>query len=242
MTSLTRLYILDFGLFQVYENRRIIGIPGYLIQTVDGQNILVDTGFPVKYWEDGEKAAREDNLGSFGQILSLNHDNFPAGQLAKLGLAPADISVLILTHSHIDHVGGIADFSSIVMGKAERELPKPLYFDGHSPIAWPKASYRLIEADTELLPGLHLLLTPGHSPGHLSLLLELPNTRVLLTADAISRAEEVKQGFAGSWNPELAQHQARRILALAKTREADVIYGHDPEQWPVLRKAPQPYN
>ena len=54
-----RLYVLDYGLFQVHSNQRIIGIPGYLIQTLDDVNILVDTGFPARYVDDPDGAARK---------------------------------------------------------------------------------------------------------------------------------------------------------------------------------------
>jgi N-acyl homoserine lactone hydrolase len=107
---------------------------------------------------------------------------------------------------------------------------------------WPQARYRTVEGDTELMPGLHLLATPGHSPGHLSLLLHLPVSGwVLLAGDAISRPDEARQGFAGSWNPALAAHHAQRIMKLAEEHQAMVIFGHDPQQWPTLRKAPEHY-
>jgi len=54
-----RLYVLDYGPFQVHRNQRIIGIPGYLIQTLDDVNILVDTGFPARYVDDPDGAARK---------------------------------------------------------------------------------------------------------------------------------------------------------------------------------------
>ena len=98
---LKRLYILDFGLFQVHENGRFIGIPGYLLQTDDGRNILVDTGFPAAYARNAEQATRDDGLGSFGRVVSLTEENLPAGQLGKLGLTKADIDLLVLTHSDI---------------------------------------------------------------------------------------------------------------------------------------------
>ena len=53
----TRLAVLDYGLFQVHENGRIIGICGYLVQTTAGENILIDTGFPAKYADDAAAAA-----------------------------------------------------------------------------------------------------------------------------------------------------------------------------------------
>ena len=243
MDTVERLYILDFGLFQVHQNNRVIGIPGYLIQTHDGQNILVDTGFHPKYVEDAEAATFEDGLGSFGRIVSLTADNLPAAQLAKLDLTPSDIDILVMTHTDIDHVGGLGDFpqAPIVIHAAERAFPAPRYWNNRSPIAWPEAEYQLIDADSELCPGVTLLSTPGHAPGHLSLLVRLPTGNVLLIGDAISRPAELEEGFGGSWNEAQAQASADKLMAIAEQEDAFVIYGHDPEQWPTLKKAPNYY-
>lgn len=131
-----RFYLLDFGLFQVSEDGRLIGIKGYLFQTHDGRNILVDTGFPARYLEAAEPAAQEDNLASFCEVISLKNEQFPPAQLAKIGLQPDDIHTLLMTHTDIDHVGGIADFHRvpIVIGHAERAQPTPRYFGERSPI------------------------------------------------------------------------------------------------------------
>lgn len=245
-TSIDRLYILDFGRFQVHSNNRIIGIPGYLITTTGQEHILVDTGFPLNYITDPVSAAEEDNLGSFGRILELSAVNTPDGQLAQIGLKREDVSMLIMTHTDIDHVGGIADFpgAEMIIGKAERALPQPRYFDDKSPISWPKnVKYRLIDEDTELFPGLTVLPTPGHAPGHLSILVRLPNTGpVLLTCDAVSRPAEIEEGFKGVWNPASARESAARLMTIAEEENALVIYGHDPDQWHGLKKAPDYYD
>lgn len=241
-----RLYVLDYGLFQVHENGRIIGIQGYLIQTQDNTNILVDTGFPARYVDDPESASLEDNLGSFGRILKLDHENLPPAQLAKAGLKPSDIHFLVMTHSDIDHVGGIADFpqATIVIGQAERALERPRYFGDRSPIVWPtNVNYQVVDGDITLCPGVALLETPGHSPGHLSLLIRLPQTGVvLLIGDAISRPAEFEEGFGGAWDEARARASAERLMSIAEREQAMVIYGHDPEQWPTLRKAPEFYS
>ena len=240
-----RLYVLDYGLFQVHENGRIIGITGSLIETADGKWILVDTGFASKYLDDRDAAAREDGLDEFGVILEHGPEHMPAGQLSLLGLSPADIDLQILTHSHIDHVGGISDFTHVpmVVHKAERALDRPLYWHDAQPFTWPDAQqYILVEGDTEILPGLTLLETPGHTPGQMSLLVDLPETgAVILTSDTISRPDELTGDFAGYWRPELAARHAHRLMDIARERDAFVIFGHCPRQWPTLRKMPEFY-
>ncbi len=241
-----RLYVLDFGLFQVSGDGRLIGIAGYLIQTHDARNILVDTGFPARYVEESEAAVLEDNLGSFGEVISLTNENLPSGQLAKIGLQPSDIHTLVMTHSDIDHIGGIADFHRvpIVIGDAERALPTPRYFDDRSPIDWPEnVEYQLIDEDTLLCPGVTLLTTPGHSPGHLSLLVQLAETgAVLITGDAIARPAEFEVGFGGAWDEDVARTSAERLMRIAEREQALIIYGHDPAQLDTIRKAPEFYS
>jgi N-acyl homoserine lactone hydrolase len=244
-SKVARLYVMDYGLFQVHANGRIIGITGSLIETDDGRRVLVDTGFPPKYLVDRDKASREDKLDEFGRILELGPENMPAGQLATLGLTPADIDLQILTHTHIDHVGGIADFTHVpmIVSKAERALDRPLYWHGRHPFRWPdEQEYIEVEGDVKLFEGLTLLETPGHTPGQMSLLVELPETgAVILTSDTISRPEELDGHFEDYWRPELAEASARRLMALAAERDAFVIFGHCPEQWPKLRKIPAYY-
>ncbi len=243
--TVKQLYILDFGLFQVHQNRRIIGIPGYLIQTYDDINILVDTGFPATYAEDSAKASLADGLESFGQVLKLDDSNLPTGQLGLMGLTPSDIDILVMTHTDIDHVGGLADFphATLVIDQVERALDQPRYFANRSPIEWPvDVTYQIIDQDTMLCPGVELIRAPGHAPGQLSLLVRLPQTGpVLLTGDAISRPAELEEGFGGAWDEKLAQRSGERLMDIAKKEQAMIIYGHDPVQWDTLRKAPEFY-
>ena len=238
------VHVLDYGLFKVHANGRVIGICGFLIRTDAGENILVDTGFPPKYAYDIAAASEEDRLGAFGEVLKLTEDNLPKAQLARAGVEMADIDLLIMTHTHIDHVGGIADFPGrpILMSGAERKLDRPLYWGDVRPLEWPDREYLLIEEDTEIGPGLRVLHVPGHAPGQLALEVDLPESGTLLiTGDAISRPAEIDEGFAGSWDVAGAQASAARLMERAKAQDAFVIYGHAPDQWPTLRKTPEAY-
>jgi N-acyl homoserine lactone hydrolase len=134
--------------------------------------------------------------------------------------------------------------ATVVLSAAERAAGPPRYHGNARPLAWPPdASCRLIDGDERLAPGLTLLFTPGHSPGHLSVLVELRETgAAVLACDAISRKAELEGGFnAGAWDDDVARDSARRLVELAREREALLVYGHDPAQAAQLRVAPDVY-
>jgi len=240
----TRLVVLDYGTFKVHSNGRIIGIVGYLIETDHGERVVIDTGFPAKYAYDMRRSTIEDSLESFGEVISLTPDNLPLPQLEKAGVAEQDVSLFITSHTHIDHVGGLDLFPAapMIVAKVERDLPKPLYWHKAQPLDWPDREYLPIEEDTRIGPGFEILFVPGHAPGQLAFVIELPETgTVVLTSDAISRESEPEEGFAGSYDPPAAAANAERLLKLARERSAFVIYGHSPQQWKTLRKSPDDY-
>ena len=237
-----RLAVLDYGLFEVHSGPRTIGICGFAIQTDAGELVLIDTGFPEKYVLDAEAATTQDALGSFGRVLKITSENTPEAQLAKLGLSKSDVTLLIQSHTHIDHVGHLDGFPGvpILIAEAERALPRPLYWSGKQAMEWPERDYHLVRQDLTLAPGFEVLLCPGHAPGQLAFLVRVPQTGwMLLASDAISRVAEIDEGFVGSWDVPLAVHHGGRLMRLARERGALVIYGHSPQQWPGLRKAPE---
>jgi N-acyl homoserine lactone hydrolase len=241
------LCVLDFGLFRVWgrdgTGERVIGIPGYLVTTVQGRHVLIDTGFPPEYAVDPAAAVARDGLGGFGRVERLTPDNLPGGQLARLGLTVGDIDAVVLTHSDVDHWGSVHRFdrAPVVVAAADRALPHPRHAGAAGPQRpWPDLDWRPVEGDADLLAGFTILSTPGHAPGHLSVMLDLPDAGcVILTADAVSRPAEIAEGFATAWDPALAAASAARLMDLARDRGAAVVWGHCPDQWPRLPRAPQ---
>jgi N-acyl homoserine lactone hydrolase len=218
------------------------GIPAvsYLIQTDDGANMLIDTGFPKHF------AAPSMNL-------RLDDRDYIVNQLAGLGLTPHDIRYLVCTHFDQDHCGGHDAFpdAELIVQRRHDEIARsglqPRFERMRAHWDHPSLRYRLIDGDTTLLPGIELIETSGHVPGHQSVLVRLPETGpVLLAIDAVTQAArfdaEVRE--LGPHDMDLASVRAstRKLIELARREGAAlVVFGHDAAQWPTLKQAPDYY-
>ena len=105
---------------------------------------------------------------------------------------------------------------------------------------------RLMDGDTELLPGLELIETSGHVPGHQSVLVRLPKTgTVLLPIDAVPfGAGFTRDASDDGSNPngEAGRASTIKLLDLVEREHIGlVIFGHDQEQWKTLKQAPAFY-
>jgi N-acyl homoserine lactone hydrolase len=107
--------------------------------------------------------------------------------------------------------------------------------------------YRLLDGDTELLPGIELIETHGHTRGHQSVLVRLPETGpVLLAIDAVPMQHYFspdRQKSPQDDDEELSRAGARKLIDLAERERATlIIFGHDDPQWQTLKKLPEYYS
>ena len=226
--TINRLYLMQVGSMPQYQ----IPIVCYLVQTSDGKNILVDTGLPeIIPAEESDFENRQDVIA----------------QLAAIGLQPDDIDTVISTHYDIDHAGRHAAFTQaqyVVQRVHHLDAASNPRFAALRP-QWdqPLERIRLVDGDTELLPGLELIETSGHVPGHQSVLVRLPQTGpVLLTIDAVPFAEGFTRDLPeGGSDPDAEGVRAStiKLLDLVEREQIGlVIFGHDQGQWETLKKAP----
>src|SRR5262249_32641321 len=109
------------------------------------------------------------------------------------------------------------------------------------------ARWKLVDGDTELLPGLVLLDTPGHVPGHQSVLVKLPRTGAMLLAiDAVmlqSQFTPDRKASPKDDNEQQLRASTKKLLAVAKSESvAMTVFGHDGTQWSTLKRSPEYYD
>lgn len=251
-----RLYILHLGDCYVDKGSVLtpgldqgtwwtIPIIGYLIQTDDRRNILVDTGMDKVHIEDPEASFRGQ---PFGEVLKvrMRPEDYVVNRLAELGLKPEDIDILVATHFHFDHAGNTRDFTA-----SEIAVQRDCYDDIMRPDApYPRATYdvpglkwRIVDGDVEIAPGVTLLKTPGHTPGHMSVVVDLPQSgKIIIGIDAIYVQDNLDKDNWGAYrDKDAARASAQRLLEMAERDHALLLYGHDPAQWATLKKSPEWY-
>jgi N-acyl homoserine lactone hydrolase len=230
-----RLYLMQLASMSADK----VPVPSYLVQTDDGKNILIDSGLPINFQPRPNMPEIE-----FGKNV--------VEQLALIGVQPSDIDWLICTHFDIDHAGNHGAFptSQLIVQRLHHEAAVAgLQRLAPTRSQWdqPESRYLFVTGDTQLLPGLELIETSGHVPGHQSVLVRLPQTGpVLLTIDAVTRVENFTP------DREAAPMDADGVGAIASTRKlleiaqreqiSQVIFGHDGQQWSTLKKLPDYYD
>ncbi|WP_181150172.1 AttM family quorum-quenching N-acyl homoserine lactonase [Photorhabdus hindustanensis] len=231
-----------------------IPIPFFLLTHPDGHT-LIDGGNAVE--------AATDPKGYWGNITKaywpvMREDEGCVAQVKKLGIDPADIRYVVQSHLHLDHTGAIGRFPNATHIVQRREYEYAYTPDWFSAGGYIRKDFDRPGLKWEFLDGerndmfdvygdgtLKTVFTPGHSPGHQSLLVTLPNSgSLLLTIDAAYTLDHWEEralpGFLTSTTETVRSVQ--KLRHLAKRTNAIVVTGHDPDAWPTFRKAPEYYD
>ncbi len=251
-----RLYVLDCGEAQIpdispwspgtNEGRPMtFSNHCYLIRRA-GAWMLWDSGFA-----DALAALPGGQLGNRG--MRMRRSKTLVAQLAELGLSPGDIRHLAFSHTHADHVGNANLFTraTLYMQRAEFDAafgPEPARY-GFNPAAYEKLRDNTVvrlDGDKDVFGdgSVVLLATPGHTPGHQSLLLRLPRTgAVVLSGDLAHFADNFEQRRVPGFNFDKAQSLAsmERIAALVKAERAQLWLNHDSAQKARIVHSPRYY-
>jgi N-acyl homoserine lactone hydrolase len=194
----------------------------YLIR--HGDTIMIwDTGFSI------DLKGKKKDLG--GLVASL--DRTLPEQLADGGLKPSDVDVLGISHSHGDHTGQavLMPAARLIIGKADFDGMKGKEDDPFGP--WRKAGAPLTttEGDLDVFGDGTVIayFLPGHTPGHMALLVRLKSGPVLLSGDVVHGHDTLAVKAVPTFNTDRAQSIAsmERFERLAKETGAKVIIQHE---------------
>ena len=256
-TSVRRLFVLLCG-FEILPKtvstrdsggRFILSEPvcAYLLDTDSGW-ILLDTGFNADNGRDRERMrTRFWDAGMTAPVIRRDHLLEP--QLAEIGVALRDIGWVILSHLHYDHCGNLPLLAHARISVQRREYEHA--FRAHASRGYfrdeyddPRLAWDLRDGDWEAQPGLRLIDTCGHTPGHQSAVITLPRTgTVVLPFDAGDLLENFdKEVLPGeSCDDAAALLAIRRIKAITTEERALLLLFHDPAEIQRIRLSPLCY-
>ena len=171
-------------------------------------------------------------------------------------MKPEDISIVVASHLHLDHAGGIYLFPKAKVYVQQQELDRVLHDAAAGTLEvfcvpcdvenWEKTGvkWERVPSDVreiQLCPGVSILnFGPGHSYGMLGMYVELENERFLLASDAVYSREYYgpPEKLSGAvYDKEGYFSAIEYIREYAQRRQAEVLFGHDMEQFKGLKKS-----
>ncbi|WBC11832.1 MBL fold metallo-hydrolase [Micromonospora sp. WMMA1947] len=179
----------------------------FAVRAGDGPVTLVDAGIGP--------------AGSLAASWAPVPGRLPA-ELAAAGIDPADVRTVVLTHLHTDHVGwagALFPNADHLIQRAELDALELFHPDLPARLLGPLRAagrLRVVDGDTPLTPGVRLLHTPGHTPGHQSVLVEADDERLLVTGDLLVHAIQLVDpalAYAHEEDPATARRSRQHLLA-----------------------------
>lgn len=211
----------------------------YLIHHSQGW-LLWDTGLT-----DALAAKPDGEAPADPRAIHWRRPKTLVSQLDQLGVKASDIKFVAISHTHPDHIGNVELFpqSMLLAQKAEYDWPGP----NNTPRFNPAHPVTKLEGDHDVFGdgSARIISTPGHTPGHQSLLVKLPKTGALvLSGDAVH--------FQGNWDnrgvpsinfdKDKTSASMERIAKVLANEKAQLWINHDRAQRDTLKMAPDYYD
>ncbi|MBK7871452.1 MAG: MBL fold metallo-hydrolase [Saprospiraceae bacterium] len=211
-----------------------------LLVETDNRKILIDTGIG-----DKQDAKFRSHFEPHGDKTLLN-------SLLEKNLHPEDITDVLLTHLHFDHVGGAVKFDS--EGKLVPTFPNATYWSNEIHWNWAmqpnereKASFLkenfvplreagvvqfidIQEEDMEWLPGIHLRFVYGHTEAMMIPIIKIANKTLIYCADVMPSSYHIGMPYVMSYDvrPLVTLVEKEKILYEAVTNKNILLFEHDP--------------
>lgn len=217
-----------------------------------GEWLVWDTGVP--------EAAHDDPKGwsTLPGLIVYHLDKTLTDQLAEIGVAPSDVTRVAISHTHGDHIGNMGLFpnATLLMQRAEygwinspdgpNDNVNQLMALARKLLGRPR-NLRLVDGDLDVFGdgSVTLVSTPGHTPGHQSLLVHLNKSGfIILSGDVAHLEENFRNDIVPSLNTDRAESIAsmERIKQLIATYNATLFINHDKAQSDQLKLLPAFYD
>ncbi len=229
----------------VSDGQRVhIPIAGYLVATDAGRRVLVDTGIHRSHIEDPDRTFGGTEFAAKLRPAMRLEDTVDA-RLAPLGLRAGDVTDVVNTHLHFDHAGNNDAFAGarfwVQRSHYQAALDNPAFPNQYWRIEG--LHYELLDGETDLGDGISVFPTPGHAPGHQSVLVRLDSgLNLILCGDAIYEQDNLTHdAWEGHADPAQARESALLLVERGRRLGATLVYGHDARQWAQLRRSPAFY-
>ena len=245
-----KVWFLDSGSIVIEHTQLMWNVPGPQVR-IPVYSVLVEHDESLFLFDTGIDLDHMNRVLPFELPEQTEEQTIPA-QLELCGFTLGDVTVLINSHLHIDHVGGNQLFKGTNVRNLihERELAQarnhePFEFFGYSDKSWDYegANIETFSGHEELAKGVTLVETPGHTVGHCSALLEGVNDSMLLAMDVSYTAAALEKGIQPGFHhtPVEGVRSIAKVKQLAAERGAEIFYSHDMDAWRGYKHAPDFY-